>query len=350
MALDENLYKVWKDWAKNQKETLGKKFLNPRGEVAFNLEIPYLHLTHLGGSSVGALMQVSKWETLADVYDKMTGAIDTSVPVHNFAFDRGHFCETFIYQQAGLLLHDTILSGDIYFDKDRPWSMAQVDALTSDNTPVECKCVSFNNITEDGKEWGAGCVINNNGEIIKEDDLVPVSYYLQCQKQMALTDKKKMFLAAWLTFETRIRIYVIHRDDDVVQAIKDAEDRFLFGNVISKIRPDVVVRGENIKDIDADKTVIADDNLLNLLDRYQEVNRDLKDLKIEADALKKRIEDGMGNAQFLRNKDGKKLATRTPVTTMRFNSTKFKDEHADLYGQYLTETKSTRFTISAKKD
>ena len=338
---------IYSAWLKEQQATFDPKFRNENGHINPDVLIAYTHMFHLGGSSVGALMGVSKWQSACDVYDKMTGAIDTTVPVHNFIFDRGHHCESFIWWQASLLLKKEITWGETFIDEDRPWSMAQVDALTiADKRPVECKCVSFNNATEDGKEWGRGCVINDNGEIIKEDDLVPVEYFLQCQKQLLVTGKDWMYLAAWLTFETHLRIYVIHRDDKLIEQIKQAEDDFMFNHVIPKVRPEEIAKEKSEENISEDETAIASDRVLDFIRAYRSLSKELKELKEQQDAVKKHIEDAMGTAHRLFDKDGNKLATRSLVTTSRFNSTKFKNEHGDMYAQYLTESKSTRLTVS----
>lgn len=339
------LYSVW---AERQKNKFRDKFCDELGYIKDELVIPFLHLTHIGGSTTPAIMGVSKWETAAQVYDKMTGAIDTSLPVHNFVFDRGHACEHFVAEQAAQVLHLRLDTGVTKYDELRPWSMAQIDSfLWVDNVtsvPCEIKCVSFNNATSDGKEWGNGCIINDNGTIVQEDDLVPVSYYIQCQKQIMLSKVDYMFLAAWLTFENRVRIYVIHRDNSTIEAIKKAEDAFLFYHVIAGVRPaEVEIKDE--PEIVKGKTMDVTERLQELLDDYHALEEEVTPKKKQLDGIKEHISELMGDAAILVDAEGKKLVTKTTVSTSRFNSTKLKNDDAELYAKYLTTTNSTRLTI-----
>lgn len=331
-------------WANEQEKKLASKYFNEDGTLKPDMQIPYLHTAHIGGSVVPALMGVSKWETAAQVYDKMTGVIDTSVPVHNFVFDRGHWAEPFIRDQVSKLLKQPVFEGSVLFDEDRIWSLAQIDSLVGEECiPCEIKCVSFNNSTEDGKEWGKGCVVNDNGEIVQEDDLIPVAYYIQCQKQMLVSSHEVMYLAAWLTFENRIRLYVIHADHEMQVKIMEVEDGFMFNNVIAGVRPKEVEYAET--EVVADKTITTTERLDELLERYHELDAEVAPQKKELDALKEQISELMGDAAVLVDRDGKKLVTKTNVTSSRFNSTKLKNENAELYAQYLTTTNSVRLTI-----
>lgn len=345
MIIDEAKLKLYYDWAREQKRKLTGAFSDDNGELKQELIIPYLHLTHIGGSTVPAIMGVSKWETAAQVYDKMTGAIDTSVVPDNFVFERGHACEPFIREQAGKLLKLEPEVGNVLYDPDRPYSMTQIDSyMGAGHIPCEIKCVSFNNATSDGKEWGNGCVINDNGEIIKEDDLVPVAYYIQCQKQMYMTKWKYMFLAAWLTFENRIRIYVINRDDDVIKQIIDAEDNFLFNNVIAGVRPAEVEIKEDV-DVVKGKAMTTTARLDELLAKYHELEQEVSPKKKELDVIKDQISELMADANVLVDENGNKLVTKSTVASSRFNTTKFKNDNAELYAQYLTTSNSVRLTI-----
>lgn len=337
--------KIWKKWSQEQSEKFMSRFCE-NGYVRLGKKIPWMHMTRIGGTACSAILGVNKWKTATQLYDEMTGVIDTSVDVDNFVFARGQACEGFVAQQAGKLLGKDVVFGDMFFDPERPWSMAQVDAqVKEDGTPVECKCVSFNNVTEDGKEWGKGCVFGDAGVIVKEDDLIPVAYFMQCQKQLALTEKPFMYLAAWLTFENRVRLYVIHRNDEMIKQIKDAEDDFLFNHVIAGVRPPVVEAQPPVE-VEAGKAIEETDELRALVKDYREVRSEIDERKSTLEDLRQKIERLMGDASLVKDASGRKVVSRTSYTTTRFNSTSFKKDHADLYGQYLSESKSMRFTVT----
>ena len=48
------------------------------------------------------------------------------------------------------------------------------------------------------------------------------------------------------------------------------------------------------------------------------------------------------------NGDKEKLLSLTQIKTQRFDSKKFANEHADLYGNYLKESSNVRFNFSKK--
>lgn len=338
--MNESNIKRWEDW--NSRQSL--KFDAKKTDI-----ISYLHKTHVGGSDAGALLGVSKWNTAASIYDRMMSD-EIENGEDNFVFARGHACEGFVGQQAGKLLHMKVTPGALYTDLPvRPWSIGQVDAfIGEDKIPLEIKVATFNVATDDGKTWGRGSVINENGEIAKEDDLIPPEYFLQCQKQMYFTHKEYMYLAAWLTFENRVRIYVIHRDPELIQKIIKAEDDFIFNNVLAGVRPDETSPAEDAQEThDKSKVYEADEAFSNLVHEYNELNHKTKELKERMEDIKTSLAHSMNDCGTAVNKDGKKLLSITEVKTQRFDSKKFSAEHADLYGQYLKETfGGFRFTFA----
>lgn len=72
----------------------------------------------------------------------------------------------------------------------------------------------------------------------------------------------------------------------------------------------------------------------------------IAELEAEAEALTDKIKGAMVDqgAEVLQG-DGWK-ATWKNVTNSRFDSKRFKADHADLYGQYSKPTVSTRFVLS----
>lgn len=345
-----NLIEQYNTWADDTEKRLFPRYANSEGVFNDALLIPYMHLTHIGGSTVSALMGVNKWKSASDVYDEMTGAKDTSKQEHSFILERGHACEKFIWQQASQLLHEDIHEGNIMVSDDRPWSMCQFDALTADGTPVECKCVSFNYEGEDGKEWGNGSLINDNGEIVQEDDLIPVSYFIQCQKQLDFSQKDVMYLAAWLTFETKIRIFVIHRDEEMIKKIREVEDDFIENNILAGKRPEDIVSEEKSTSFTEGKSEVATQYTIDLVHQYNERNAQLKELQATVDELKKQVEAQLhDDVSALVTAEGKSVVKRSTYTTKRFDSKRFMNELPETYSKYVTESSPiVRLTISKK--
>lgn len=329
-AEQQQKVKQWEEWsnARHSVIVLGNRHADA---------ISVLHKTHLGGSETAALMNLSKWHTACDIYDRMqTNEVED---VDNFVFARGHACEQFVAEQAGKILKMHVSDGSIFFDKpSRPWSISQVDRFIGDAMiPLEIKVATVNTTTDDGKAWGRGCQINDFGQIMKEDDLIPVDYFLQCQKQMYFTDKQWMYLAAWLTFENKIRIFLIHRDEEIIKRIVEVEDDFMFNHVIPKVRPQEVVPVASTQAFDKTEVYTADAKFEALCKEYNSLSSEIKDLKERTEQIKKKLSDQMDHCGIAVNADGKKLLTITEVKTQTFDKKKFANEHAELYGLYLKE-------------
>ncbi len=72
----------------------------------------------------------------------------------------------------------------------------------------------------------------------------------------------------------------------------------------------------------------------------------IEELQAEAEALTDKLKAAMveQGTEALQG-DGWK-ATWKNVNSQRFDSKRFKDDHADLYGQYTVKTTGTRFTLN----
>lgn len=335
----------WQSWAKDQE-------LNYLDKIKVGDVIGRLHLTRIGGSVTPAILGLSRWQSPYDVYLKMTGHIEPYT--NNFVFERGHACEWFVAEQACELLKAGLFKGDIVKDKNRPWSISQIDAYASYDgriRPLECKVTSNNAEGEDGRDFGRGCQFNENGEILTEDDLIPVEYFIQCQKQMMLSGRDDyMFLAVWLTFENRVRVFKIKYDKEICKKIVEAEDDFLFNHVMCKDATGLVQETYTKPETNLIKGKVfnADLDFENRCRKYNAITKQISALKNEQEEIKKELLAKMQDCTVALNGDKEKLLSLTQIKTQRFDSKKFANEHADLYGNYLKESSSVRFNFSKK--
>lgn len=335
----------WKAWSKEQE-------LNYLDKIKVGDVIGRLHLTHIGGSETPAIMGLSRWQSPYGIYLKKTGNIEQSKD--NFVFDRGHACEWFVAEQACKLLKGGLFKGDVLSDKNRPWSISQIDAYVAYDgmiRPLECKVTSNNAEGEDGRDFGRGCAFNDNGEILTEDDLIPVEYFVQCQKQMMFANKKDyMFLAVWLTFENRVRVFKIKYDEEFCKKIVEAEDDFLFNHVMCKDATGLVQKTYTKPETELVKGKVfnADLDFENRCREYNAITKQISALKDEQDEIKKELLEKMKDCTVALNTDQQRLLSLTQVKTQRFDSKKFANEHADLYGSYVKESSSIRFNFSKK--
>ena len=79
---------------------------------------------------------------------------------------------------------------------------------------------------------------------------------------------------------------------------------------------------------------------------YRELQAAIKDLEAQADALKQTMIREMDARQADTLNAGEYTIRYTLVESNRFDSTKFKADHNDLYAAYTKRTTATRFQVA----
>jgi len=342
-----NKLKTYNKWAEEQRNKALEFYKDPfTGEVEDENMISFLHKTHIGGSTNSAILGVNRYRNIAECYEDM---INFNEPLDKFILKRGHYLEPFVsdcFSDITKLKH--VNGGELYDDiHDRPWSMAQVDFFLKDGTPLEIKTATFNkNFDGDSKDFGKGCEFNDKGDLISEDDLIPIEYFIQCQKQMYMTNKPFMWLCVYIMTEVKVRIFKIKRDDKVIQKIIESEDDFLFNHVIPQIpyEKEQVKMLEHVEEGNVD-AVYTDDEFNDLLSQYKEKTVLINDLKKEQSELGDKIKSMIGEHKEVIDTQGNVLAKLTVSTTNRFDTTAFKNAQPNLYKEYLTESSTTRLYV-----
>lgn len=80
--------------------------------------------------------------------------------------------------------------------------------------------------------------------------------------------------------------------------------------------------------------------------KMQEWEQLAADAKAEAEALRDEIKAEMLNQQTEEMTAGKFIVRWTSVLSIRFDTTTFKREHAEMYKQYTKQSTSRRFSIA----
>ena len=86
------------------------------------------------------------------------------------------------------------------------------------------------------------------------------------------------------------------------------------------------------------------DNIENLCKEYKELQRMQEELSAELDAVKDAIRAAMAGAETVTA--GAFKVSDKVVTSSRFDSTRFKKDHADLAVAYTKTTTTRRFIIA----
>lgn len=84
----------------------------------------------------------------------------------------------------------------------------------------------------------------------------------------------------------------------------------------------------------------------NRIRKLKELENQRAELDKQIEALKDEIKEDMDSKGLEEQKVGDYMIRFITVVTSRFDSSKLKKEHADLYSRYLKETSSRRFTVA----
>lgn len=343
--MDEKI-SIYETWKKEAEERARKFYTDPfSGNVEAENAISYFHAFSVGASSNAAIMGLSPWATAQDVYDRM---IDLKFADARFVFERGHWFESFVAAQFRRITKINCDVGTTVWSKERPWSHAQIDYMCDDGTPVEIKVSTMNFTDSKGNpSWGGGCVFNSQGALLHEDTLIPVYYMVQCQKQMALTGKSEMWIAVWLTFEDKIRIFKVYEDKELQQKIFESEEDFLFNHVIPKVPYE---NAQKLEQADASTDgVFADEEFINDLRTLKDISAKKTQLEKQQKELTEKIKERMDGHHAALDGSGVSICTLTPQSRMTFDSKALGEKYPEIYSEfYVSKVIAPRLTISKK--
>ena len=83
------------------------------------------------------------------------------------------------------------------------------------------------------------------------------------------------------------------------------------------------------------------------IEKLQELESFIEEIKAEAETIRDSIKAEMLDREITELTAGQYIVRWTPVLTQRFDSTAFKKAHSELYKEFLRQSESRRFTISA---
>jgi putative phage-type endonuclease len=286
----------------------------------------------IGGSDVGAILGVNPWMTPLDVYRLKRGYQE---PIDLSDNDK---------VLAGILLEDAVAqfystrSGDkvrrvnqTRVIQEKPWLLANVDRIVEGKRKVlECKTAGHF-----ARGWGAS-----------GSDEVPESYLLQVTHYMNVLGYKEADLAVLIGGQD-FRIYKFQLDPYLARVVEDRLTEFWFDHVLADVPPEPTTLSEinafypkdNGASVEADQVVL---NAISERANAAEVKKEAEEIIKEQDAI---IKGYMGENLTLVDRSGAKLASWKAQTANRFDTTKFKKDHPDLYSAYTKASESRVFRI-----
>ena len=177
---------------------------------------------YLGASDVPAVLGVSPFKTAADVYYAKTSEFEASNEKVPDAIRSGNLLEVsvldFAQEQLGKLKRN-----QFRVHPELKWASATMDGvLVSKNEGVEAKTTSK---TDD---WGD-----------EGTDQIPLTYLAQTQWQMYVTGFERVWVPVLMPdFVLKFKMYVVERDQEIIESIVDTCTEFWETNVLGKQCPE----------------------------------------------------------------------------------------------------------------
>ena len=96
----------------------------------------------------------------------------------------------------------------------------------------------------------------------------------------------------------------------------------------------------------ANAIVIASKDILSHIWELNHLKEQREMIELKEEKLKASIQEWMSDNATVTNEDGKTLVTYKPYNKTSFDSTKFKEDHSELYNQYLKQTTCRPFKVA----
>ncbi len=290
---------------------------------------------YLGGSDIGAVLGLSKYRTLLEVWLEKTGK--ETLKKSSLPLRFGSFAEEFVASEYSLatgyqLLHDE----SIRIHPEYPFMSAHIDRFVlgdGNELPptriLECKTA---NPFSSG-DWGES-----------GSDGVPLSYLCQCVWYMAVTGIAKTDLAV-LFGNSDFRVYEITKDPELEELVLQRAAAFWHDYVLKDTPPPVQSEADCqmlFSKGKPSKSVQATAPTLELIKRLQILNHEIELREQELSHIKQTIMSQMGEAELL-SYEGQTLATwKAPKPSFRLDAKRLEAEQPDLCGAYKIPIQNSR--------
>ncbi len=284
---------------------------------------------YLGGTDIAAILGLNRYRGAVDVYLEKTS--DEVQDVSNRVTHWGTLLEEARANEyarvKGVNIEES--SGPIYH-REHSFLAANIDRWVSNREYVlECKTAHINK----EKEWGE-----------EGTDQIPDSYLCQVAYYSAITGVPKVDIAV-LIGGNDFRVYTYKKNEEFEGKIIKIACNFWHNNVLAKNPP----QASSLHDISAlykrsnGKEVKADKLVLDKLNNLKELKIKEKELIEEMQTLQLGIQEYMKDNELLVDSDDNVLASwKNTQPRHILNVESLKQEHADIYMQYVKESKSPR--------
>lgn len=292
-----------------------------------------LRSRYIGGSDAAAVVGLNAYSSQYSLWAEKTGRIPGFEG--NLATEVGTFLEEFVAQkfakETGKKVRKCNLS---IFNSDYPWAIANIDReIVGEDAGLEIKTTSELNL----KKFKCG--------------EYPANYYAQMVHYLAITGKKRWYLAV-LIGNKEFKWFTLERDEDEIAALMAAEKDFwrLVETDTQPVADGTEATSKAIRSLfPASRADVADLYVYRAeLARYLALAAQIKELEQYRDEAANIVKAYMGDAE--RGEcDGFKVSWKSN-TRQTFDSKRFAEENPDIdLSDYYKETNARTFRVTEQK-
>ena len=288
---------------------------------------------YIGGSDAAAVVGLNAFSSPYSLWAEKTGRVPGFAG--NLSTEVGAYLEEFVAQKFAAETGKKVRKvNQSFLNTDYPWAIANIDReIVGEDAGLEIKTTSEMNLKKfKGGEY-------------------PANYYCQCVHYMAITGKKRWYLAV-LIGNREFKTFTIERDDAEIAALMAAESDFW--ELVKKNTPPAADGSQATTA--AIKTIYTEsnDDTVDLtlesaaLSQYIAIGKQIKELETMQNEAANKIKSFMGDAGC-GECDGFRVSWKSS-TRRTFDSKRFaqKNPSLDLTG-YYKETPTRTFRITETK-
>ncbi len=293
-----------------------------------------LRSQYIGGSDAAAVVGMNSFSTPYSLWAEKTGRIPKFSG--NLATEVGTFLEEFVARKFAEETGKKVRKCNYSFlNSQYPFAIANIDReIVGEYAGLEIKTTDSLNL----KKF-------KNGEY-------PENYYVQCVHYMAVTGKKRWYLAV-LIGNKEFKWFTIERDEAEISALM-GEEKVFWECVKNDTPPEI---DGSKATTDSIKTIYAESNGESTIDLmaykkdcelYTALNQQIKELQAQQDKAANRIKEFMGESSDGYCDDFKVSWKSRSRST--FDSKRFAAENPDIdISTYYKETTYRTFKITESK-
>ena len=199
----------------------------------------------------------------------------------------------------------------------------------------------------DEDEWDAGLLELKTTTGLHRDEWadgnVPLEYYYQCQHGMAVTDMHWAMLVVLI--DKQMHWVRVTRNTPFIEEMMQVEADF-WKRVQTGSPPEGAIGDGHLMHHlypESRDAVVELPDLEDTAARYLELNADIKRLEGERELVKLRIQQAMKDHKM--GQLGQHKVSWPRWSRNSFDQKKFRADHPDLYGQYIKQISTGRFTL-----